>query len=386
MASPTISEVAKQAGVSRATVSRVLNNNPHVDAALRKRVLDTIEALGYQPNRSARRLRAQSSSVIGLVISDIQNPYFISVIRGVEDASYAAEMSIILCNSDEDYAKQRIHLRVLEGERVAGLIIVPARSDVGEDLARLQRAGIPVILLDRIVESIQVDTVRVDNARGAYDAVAHLAGLGYRRIAMIGGPATLTTGSERFRGYRDALQAAGLAVDQSLIKVGDFRAESGYRLAQDLLAANPPDAIFVANNLMTLGVMQYLREAGVRVPDEMPLVGFDDMPWSAELYSPLTAVSQPTYELGQEAVALLVRRIANANAPFRSVVLQTRLIVRESCGAKLRQGPRQGQGASHDGGTPAIGDTLPQPNPTEIERSARMSASTLLQKRRRGER
>jgi LacI family transcriptional regulator len=380
MPSPTISEVAKQAGVSRATVSRVLNNNPHVDEALRKRVLDTIEALGYQPNRSARRLRAQSSSVIGLVISDIQNPYFISVIRGVEDASYAAQMSIILCNSDEDKAKQQMHLRVLEGERVAGLIIVPARSDEGDDLARLQKAGIPVILLDRIVNSIQVDTVRVDNARGAYDAVAHLVGLGYRRIAMISGPTTLTTGSERFRGYRDALHAAGIAVDESLVKVGDFRADSGYRLAKELLAAQPPDAIFVANNLMTLGVMHYLREAGVHVPEGMPLVGFDDMPWSAELYSPLTAVSQPTYELGQEAVALLVRRIANASAPFRSVVLQTKLIVRESCGSLLKRA------APHDQSGASIGDGFSHPNPSEIYRGGIVNKRTVLRQRRRGER
>ncbi|MCC7209927.1 MAG: LacI family DNA-binding transcriptional regulator [Anaerolineae bacterium] len=381
MPSPTISEVAKQAGVSRATVSRVVNNNPRVDPALRMRVLATIEALGYQPNRSARRLRAQSSSVIGLVISDIQNPYFISVIRGVEDASYAAEMSIILCNSDEDYAKQRMHLRVLEGERVAGLIIVPARSDEGEDLARLQNAGIPVILLDRAIESIPVDTVGVDNARGAYDAVKHLIGLGCRRIAMISGPMTLTTGTERFRGYRDAHQDAGLAVEEALVKVGDFRAESGYRLAKELLAAQPPDAIFVANNLMTLGVMHYLREAGVRVPEGMPLVGFDDMPWSAELYSPLTAVSQPTYELGQEAVALLLRRIANANAPFRSVVLQTKLIVRESCGAKLRQAERMAK----DGSAPAT-TAAARPSPIDVLQRARHVTRSPFRKRRRDER
>jgi DNA-binding LacI/PurR family transcriptional regulator len=339
MSNVTIKDVAARAGVSYATVSRVLNNNPTVDEALRSRVLDSVQALGYQPNRAARRLRAQSSNVIGLIISDIQNPYFISVIRGVEDTAYLHNMNIVLCNSGEDLARQEIYLGVMQAERVAGLILVPTEGSEARLLSKLQHAGIPVILLDRIIENFQVDTIKVDNLQGATDAVKHLLSLGYRRIAIISGSLQLTTGRERYEGYCHALAEAGLAVDDRLIKIGDFQTESGYRLMHELLDSAPrPEAVFVTNNLMTLGALRALRERGIRVPQDMPLVGFDDMPWSGELYSPLTAVSQPTYELGSEAVHLLLRRLAQPSAPFRSISLQTQLIVRESSGARLRSG------------------------------------------------
>jgi len=333
----TIKDVADYAGVSLSTVSRVLNDNPTVDEALRSRVLEAVDILGYHPNRSARRLRAQTSTVIGLVISDIQNPYFLSVVRGVEDAARVQEMTVILCNSDEDPAKERMYLSVMESERVAGLIIVPSDSNAS-GLTRLQAAGIPIILFDRTVRNFRLDAVNVDNERGAMEAVGHLIGLGYRRIAAITGSLHLTTGYERYQGYLMAHAAAELSVNESLVKAGNFKTESGYRLTRELLSLpQPPDALFIANNMMTLGALRALRELHVRVPEEMPLVGFDDMPWSGDLYSPVTSVSQPTYELGQEAVRLLLRRQAEPDAPFRTVTMQTRLIVRESCGANLRR-------------------------------------------------
>ncbi len=317
-------------------MSRVLNNNPKVDDQMRLCVLDAVRALGYQPNRAARRLRAQSSNVIGLVISDIQNPYFLSVIRGVEDAAYAQQMNLILCNSDEDPDKERMYLNVMEAERVAGLIIVPAHSNNSADLNLLKQAGIPIILLDRVVKNVQVDTVKVDNELGAYQAVKHLIDLGYKRIATIAGSRHLTTGRERYQGYQAALETAGLPLDENLVKTGNFKTATGYSLAMELMDTAAPDAIFVANNLMSLGALRALRERGIRVPDDVALVGFDDLPWSGELYSPLTAVSQPTYELGQEAMSMLLRRLHDPSAPFRTVVLEPHLIVRESCGIKLR--------------------------------------------------
>jgi DNA-binding LacI/PurR family transcriptional regulator len=337
MPNVTIRDVAAHAGVSRATVSRVLNNNPAVNEVLRDRVLEAVRALGYQPNRTARRLRAQTSSVIGLIVSDIQNPYFISIIKGVEDVAYAHQMSLILCNSDEDPAKEQMYLHVMAAERVAGLVIVPSQTTNTQNLTQLKQLGIPVILLDRFAPDVEVDAVKVDNERGAYDAVRHLAGLGYKRIAIITGVLSLTTGRERYAGYQMALAAAGLPHDLSLVKEGNFKAESGYRLTRELWAsARPPDALFISNNMMTLGALRALRELAVRVPQQIALVGFDDMPWSGDLYSPLTAVSQPTYELGAEAVTLLLRRLADPTSPFRTVMLQSRLIVRESCGAALR--------------------------------------------------
>ncbi len=336
MTTPTLKDVADLAAVSEATVSRVLNNNPKVAEELRSRVLEAVRSLGYQPNRAARRLRASSSDVLGLIISDIENPFFISVVRGVEDTAYAHQMSVVLCNTDEDPAKQQMYLQVMQAEQVAGLIISP--TSASKDFTELQRLKIPIILLDRRAANFEADAVTIDNVNGAYLAVRHLIDIGYERIGIIGGSPHLTTGQERYEGYRKAMTTAGLKIDERLIKVGDFKTESGYRLAQEFIAAaKPPQAIFVANNLMTLGALRAMREQGVRIPQDIALVGFDDMPWSSELCPPLTAVSQPTYELGQETVQLLLRRLADPNAPIRTVTLQPRLVVRESCGSNLQK-------------------------------------------------
>ncbi len=277
-------------------------------------------------------------NVIGLIISDIQNPYFISIIRGIEDAAYAQNMNIILCNSDEDIKKQEMYLDVMRAERVAGLIFVPSPGTRSTSLDSLTRADVALTLLDRSLDDIAIDTVKVDNIGGAYSAVKHALDLGYRRIAFLIASNTITTGRERYQGYIRALGDAGIAIDKALVKDGDARTESGYRLTLDLISSpHPPEAIFVGNNLMTLGALRALRESGKHVPEDVGLIGFDDMPWSGDLCPPLTAVSQPTYELGQEAVALLLRRIANPSAPVRTVTLQTQLVIRESCGALLRQ-------------------------------------------------
>lgn len=338
MATPTLKDVADYAHVSRATVSRVLNNNPNVAPDLRERVLEAVEQLGYHPNRAARRLRANISAVFGLIISDIENPFFISVVRGVEDIAYAHQLSVVLCNTDEDPDKQRMYLQVMLAERVAGLVISPTSVNDAQDFEQLRQSNIPIILLDRRVHNFEADSVTIDNVTGAYTAVKHLIDLGHKRIGMIGGSADLTTGSERYEGYRKALNTAGIKVDDRLIKMGDFKTDSGYRLALEFIhSAHPPSALFVANNLMTQGTLRALREHGVRIPDDLALVGFDDMPWSGDLCPPLTAVSQPTYELGQETVHLLLRRMSDPNAPVRMVTLQPRLIVRESCGAALQQ-------------------------------------------------
>jgi DNA-binding LacI/PurR family transcriptional regulator len=338
MPTSTLKDVADYAHVSRATVSRVLNNNPNVADDLRERVLEAVRALGYQPNRAARRLRANTSDVFGLIISDIENPFFTSVVRGVEDAAYEHQLSVVLCNSDEDPAKQRMYLQVMQAERVAGLIISPTNSTDAQDFAKLRQLGIPIILLDRRVDHFEADTVTIDNITGAYTAVTHLLELNHRRIGIIGGFPALSTGRDRYEGYRKALSAAGIKPDDKLVKVGNFKIESGYRLAVDFInSSQPPTAIFAANNLMTLGALRAMREHQIRIPEDIALIGFDDMPWSGDLYPPLTAVSQPTYELGQETVHLLVRRLADPDAPIRTVTLQPRLIVRESCGAALPQ-------------------------------------------------
>lgn len=333
----TIQDVADRAQVSRATVSRVLNNHPNVASDIRSRVQDAMRELDYNPNRAARRLRGNSSDVLGLIIPDIQNPVFVSVARGVEDAAYKHQINVLLCNSDDRADKQQAYLNVMLAERAAGLIIVPTHPRDGRALHDVQKAGVPIVLLDRQVQRFTADTVKADNAQGAQIAVNHLLDLGRQRIAMIGGLQYLTPARERYQGYADALIQAGREVDEALVLNGDFKEESGYRVTRELLALpNPPDAIFAANSLMAMGALRALHEMHVRVPQDMALVSFDDVPWSENLNPPLTVVAQPAYELGVQAVELLRKRFTEPDAPIRTVIMQPKLIIRESCGALLR--------------------------------------------------
>lgn len=333
----TIQDVALRAGVSRATVSRVLNSHPSVAPDLRARVEAAVSALGYQPNRAARRLRANSSDIVGLVIPDIQNPVFVGVARGVEDEAYKHQMNVVLCNADDNAAKQQAYLRILQSEQ-AGIIIAPRHTRDGDVLRKVRDAGIALVLIDRHVDHFEADTVQVDNVRGAALAVNHLLSLGYRRIAIIAGLQTLSPGRERLDGYRQALLAAGREVDDTLIGRADFKEEGGYALTRQLMAlSQPPDAIFSSNSLMSLGALRALRDLGLRAPNDVALVGFDDLPYAEHMQPALTAVAQPAIEIGQQAVQLLLRRLREPNGPTYHLTLQPRLVVRQSCGAALRQ-------------------------------------------------
>src|SRR5690606_12116676 len=333
----TIQDVALRAGVSRATVSRVLNSHPSVAPDLRLRVQEAINALGYQPNRTARRLRANSSDVLGLIIPDIQNPVFVSVARGVEDEAYKHQMNVVLCNTDDNAAKQQAYLRILQSEQ-AGVIVAPTHSYDGEALRKVRDAGIAIVLIDRRLDDFETDTVLVDNVRGAALAVRHLVELGYQRIAMIAGLQTLSPGRERLEGYRQALLAAGREIDSELIAQGDFREQGGYEQMRRLMSLpNPPDAIFSSNSLTSLGMLRALRDLGLRAPQDVALVGFDDLPYADYMCPALPAVVQPPYEIGRQAVQLLLRRLQEPDPPATTIPLQPRLSVRQSCGAALRQ-------------------------------------------------
>lgn len=331
MTKVTIQDVADYARVSRSTVSRVLNHNLAVDVELAARVNEAVRVLGYHPNRSARRLRKQTEDVLGVLISDIRNPFFGLVIRGIEDAAYQHNMNLVLCNTDEDITKLETYLRVMEAERVAGLIVVPTSDDDVDLLREVQLGGIPIVLLDRFFTDADFDSVTVKNVEGAYHAVLHLIEHGYRRIGIL--YADIQTGHERYQGYVRALQESGLPFDDTLVKVGDYTMDTAYHLAKDYATMpQPPDALFTASNFITLGVMRVLRESRRRIPQDIALVGFDDTPWAAELYAPLTAVSQPTYKLGQQAVLTLRQRLQQPDAPYQHIALPTTLIIRESCG------------------------------------------------------
>lgn len=341
---PTIDDVARHARVSKATVSRVINGNYGVSEELRLRVMEAIRTLGYQPDRSARRLRGTASELLGIIIPDIQNPYFTSVVRGIEDLAYEHKMNVLLCNTDDDPVKQETYIRVMMAERVAGLILAPSFGIAGESLGQLARLGTPVVLIDRSVPTLPFDTVTVDNFHGAYEGTRHLIRQGYRRIAFVGGDLELSPGRERLAGYQRAIADHDLPVEPDLTQLDHFKIESGQRLTHRLLSLpEPPEAIFSASNLLSIGVLKAVREAGLRIPDDIAVVGFDDMPWASELYSPLTAIVQPTYELGQEAVRALLRRRDEPNTPIHTVTLRTSLVIRESCGALRHKGGDPGE-------------------------------------------
>ncbi len=332
----TIRDVANTAGVSVSTVSRVLNAHPAVDSSLQKRVLAAVEQLGYQPNRWAQRLRSEMSSVIGLVISDIENPFFTSIVRGVEDVAYNHQMTVFLCNTDEDPRKQERYVDVMAEERVAGVIIAPAHGDSLGALQKLRDSGIPVVLLDRDIGAQKIDAVLVDNVAGAYTATKHLISVNHRRIALVNGDTRIKTFADRYEGYRNALADANIKLNKNYVVEVHPKIERSQQATIDLLQMKPRlDAIFAANNLITIGALKALRQLKLKVPEEVALVGFDDMPWSSELYPSVTSIAQPTYELGREAAQLLMRRVQHADGFHQTITLHTRLIVRESCGAKL---------------------------------------------------
>jgi LacI family transcriptional regulator len=326
----TISEVARRAGVSAATVSRVLNGRTDVSRDLAARVHTAVQELGYRPNGVARNLRRQATKVWGLIISDIGNPFFTSVVRGVEDAAHEAGYSLVLCNSDDDLEKEQRYIDVALAEQLAGVIISPA-SEPSTDVSALVDRGIPVVAVDRRVGRLDVDTVLVDNVSGARLATQHLVESGCRRIACITGPTRTTTAAERLQGFRQAHEAAGREVDEELVILENFKTDGGYDGAQRLLGINrPPDGLFVANNLMTVGALEALMDAGVQIPDDMLLVGFDDIPWARLTRPRLTTVNQPMYDMGREAGRLLAARIGRDTSLPRTVVLPPDLQVRES--------------------------------------------------------
>ncbi len=336
---PTMKDVARQAGLSTATVSRVLNGHPNVTPEVRTRVLAVIEDLKYRPSRLARGLRTKNTPVIGLIISDIQNLFFTSVTRGVEDIASRNGYSLILCNTDEDINRERAYLEVMHSQNVAGIILASA-CETGHD-PDLYGGQIPIVALDRLITDVPLDHVMVDNVGGARTAVEHLLSLGHRRIGLITSHQRLTTGRERQEGYEQALAESGLPLDPALIRRADFRrVEDSRQQALDLLGmAHPPTALFTANTLVTLGTLTAIQERGLRIPEDIALAAFDDIPWGSLLNPPLTAVRQPTYELGTTAAEMLLARIADPLRPPTSIRLKLQLLVRESCGARARLAP-----------------------------------------------
>jgi DNA-binding LacI/PurR family transcriptional regulator len=327
-----IKDVATRAGVSSATVSRVLSNKPHVSEEVRRRILAAIEELGYQPSRVARSLRIQRSRIIGLIISDIQNPFFNTLARAVEDVAYAYQYAVFLCNSDEDIEKEKLYIDLMQAEQVAGVMISPTQQ-YDNPCQRLIRANIPVVVIDRRVADLDiVDTVVVDNIAGARTLVSHLIDDGHRRIGAVLGTAAATTGRERYEGYTQALLARDLPIVPDLIRTGIPKEADGYRLTQQLLdLPEPPAALFTGNDLLTLGALKAIRDRRLSIPDDIALGAFDELDWMSLVKPPLTVVAQPTYDIGRTAADLLLKRIEERDRPIQTIEFQPDFIIRQSC-------------------------------------------------------
>lgn len=335
---PTIRQVADKVGVSPATVSRVLNGYPHIRDEVRQNVLNAIAELGYKPNRVAQRLRGNHSRLIGIMVTDITNPFFNTIMAGIEKTFYEHGYSVLMSNTSADVRKELEYLEMMRKEEIAGLIIAPTSENV-ERVVELAEGGLPLVVIDRRIKGKQarhLDMVLADNTEGAYNAVTHLIKLGHKRIGLVGGPQHLTSGRERLEGYRQAMRDAGLPISKQWVCLGDHRYESGFELQLQLLECDPPiTAVFTSNNMMTLGALNALHLKGRRIPQDIAIVGFDDTGWSISLNPPLTAVSQPTAEIGTLAAQLLLERIAKPDLPVRLMTLKTELKVRQSCGSNL---------------------------------------------------
>ncbi len=333
--SVTIRDVAQRAGVSIAAVSRALNESGYVSNEIKQRVHEAVQELHYRPHDSARGLKLHRTNTIGLVIADITNPFYAELAAGVLSSAKKWGYHVILAAMDEEPAQEEEYLNVLMEKRVDGILAVATGQN-----ARLWREaidlGIKVVLVDRKVVSLpDADAILIDNVKGGYDATAYLTSLGHRRIGIISGPLSTTTGQGRLQGYYKALEEATLPIDPELVQMVSFKRKSGIQAMEQLLGLRkPPTAIFASNNLHGEAAMFALRRRGIRIPEDISLIMFDDVPWASLIMPPLTVVAQPTSLLGKHAVEQLLQRLQHPDIPVsegRTIVLEPQLIIRGSC-------------------------------------------------------
>lgn len=330
----TIREVAQRARVSVGTVSNILSDAVPVSPDLRARVERVMRELDYHPNHAARSLKSRRTQTLGVVISDLTNPFFPLVIRGAEDAALKRGFLLNIFNTDDNVEREQKVFSILRMRRVDGILAVVAPNpDEPRHILQILNAKVPVVCMDRAPAKLQVDSVLVDNTAGALTCVRHLTSRGHVEIAMITGPANLQTSRERVEGYRMALSEAGITPRREFLQTADFRFENGYRLAKALCLGNPrPTAIFAANGTMGLGAVKAISEIGIRCPEDIAIAVFDDVPGADVLRPRLTVVSQPAYHIGYKAAELLMQRINNeiASSEPITIKLNSELHIRES--------------------------------------------------------
>lgn len=341
---PNIYDVAKDARVSVATVSAVVNDSAYVSPHLKARVTAAIRRLGYQPNLLARSLAKQRSHMLGMIVPDIANPFWPDVVRGAENVAQASGYTLLVASSDDDAAKEEVYLRLFLAKRVDGVLLTKAPGALSDGmLQQLTRTRTPLVQLSRLVPETPGDAVLMDDQEAAFESVTHLLRLGYRRVAMIGGLHGVTPSQRRLLGYKQALKEFKRPFDRTLVYEGDFRQPSGYDAGIALLKKKP-DAVFIANYQMAVGFMKALQQYQLQCPQDVAIVTCDDHAWMDAFQPRLTTVNFPKHEIGNEAARVLIQRIEDRDRPFETRQLKSSLTIRESCGYQLRARgtPRRG--------------------------------------------
>jgi LacI family transcriptional regulator len=341
----TIRDVARLAGVSTMTVSRVVNRSGYTSPETRRRVEQAVAELGYVPNAVARHLRSKQTHTIALVLSDITNPFFTTIARGVEDIAGPRGFGVMYCNTDESDEEEARYLRLLVERQVDGVLLVPA-GNPGASARLLRDHQVPLVILDRRVPRRRIDTVRCDSEGGAFELTQHLIALGHRRIGVLTGRRTISTSLDRVAGVRRALEESGLTLDDRLVRwgrfnFGDLNLADGRQMALDVLSASddPPTALFAANNFIAFGAVRAIHELGLRMPEDISIVAFDDLPadWVSDPF--LTVAAQPAYDIGRRAAELLIDRLTGERTRTgESVILPFEVIVRRSTAGPRRAG------------------------------------------------
>ncbi len=327
----TIKDVAQAADVSTATVSHVINGTRYVSDEVQQRVLQAMERLNYQPNALARGLRTKKTRLLALVIPDITNPFFTDLARGFQDAADQSGYVVVLCNTDRAREREIRFLDILLQQRVDGLVLNPTMV-TAEDLRQLVRARVAVVLIGSQIDDPDFDLVMVDNIRGGLDAVQYLFDLGHRRIGLVYGPRTTSSGLQRYQGYCQALEMNGLPYEEALVAEGNFTFEGGYACMQRIFSQQPlPTAVFATSDVMALGAKKAIEDFGLCIPADISLIGFDDIPKVSMTDPKLTTIAQPRYQMGWESARLLIDRIEQSTPPTRQkVVMEHKLVVRDS--------------------------------------------------------
>jgi len=333
---PTIHDIARELKISASTVSRALSDNPRISMKTKDKIKEVAASLGYRPNTLASNLRNKKSNTIGIVVPLINRHFFSSVISGVEDVAFAAGYNVVISQSN-DLAEKEINIvQSMFSNRVDGLIIsIAMQTSTFEHLKIFMKKNIPLVFFDRAVPEIETDKIVVDDFAGGFKVTQHLIDQGYQRIAHLAGPQNLFTYFDRKNGYIEALRKNEIPYDKSLVLVNSLTSDEGISAVRQLMdLPNPPDAIFCGNDTTALSSMIYLRDRGIRIPEDVGIVGFSNEPFSKVVSPSISTIAQPGFQMGQKAAEMLIGQIENKERTYRTIVLPTELIIRESSSRK----------------------------------------------------